>query len=133
MKKSLLFVAIVLLLCVTLSGCGSNQNTNNVSNENNNMQESKKADSISWPTNTVFPKPEGCKIIEVRQDSYKNYITVEWESKEAAKTYIEKVKEVEGDKAEVIGQGETDDSIYYGTYQITITSMNEKENIVLYN
>lgn len=133
MKKNLLYVVIALLLCVTLTGCGSNKNTNNVNNENNNMQESKKDDSTSWPTNTTFPKPEGCKIIEVRQESYKNYITVEWESKEAAKAYIEKVKEVEGDKAEVIGQGETDDSIYYGTYQITITSMNEKDNIVLYD
>ena len=97
------------------------------------MQEQQNDNTTAWPTNTIFPKPEGCKIIEVRQESYKNYITVEWESKEAAKAYIEIVKEVEGEKAEIIGQGETDDTVYYGTYQITITSMNEKENIVLYN
>lgn len=89
------------------------------------------APAAEWPTNTIFPEPYGCTIISVRKDGRKNYITVEWESKEAAKDYIECVKEVETD-AEVIGAVETEEAVCYGTYGITITSMNEEENIVLY-
>ena len=94
--------------------------------------EAAEASATDWPTETIFPAPEGCKIIQVRQESYKHYITGEWDGKEAAKAYIEAAKAAEGDGAEVIGQGETEDEIYYGTYGITVTSMNEAENIVLY-
>lgn len=129
MKKIIMSV-LALTLCFGLVGCGKVDKENSLNNTENH-QESKKT-STSWPSNTMFPEPEGCTIKEVRTEEWKNYITVEWNSKEDAKKYIEKVKEVEGENAEVISQGETDETIYYGTYGVTITSMNEAENIVLY-
>lgn len=146
MKK---FFALLLALTMifALAACGSEQDNAPASaqqpeqTEQSDTQEpaqqpeqtdAGKNASSEWPTNTIFPEPEGCKIIEVKGEDWKNYITVEWDSKDAAKDYIEIAKEAEGDTAEVIGQGETDDTVYYGTYGITITSMNEAENIVLY-
>ena len=137
MKKilAILLAATMILSLVACGGTSEDPDTNNentASVQQQDTQTSGDTASIKWPTNTIFPAPEGCKIVEVRSEDWKNYITVEWDSKDAAKQYIEIVKTVEGDSAEVISQGETDDTIYYGTYGITITSMNEAENIVLY-
>lgn len=141
--KKIIAIALALLMVLSFAACGAKENVNtenDASLSQGDVQASVDeqpsdtgaAVGTQWPSNTIFPQPEGCKIIEVKSESYKNYITVEWDSKDAAKQYIEVVKAVEGDSAEVISQGETDDTIYYGTYNITITSMNEAENIVLY-
>lgn len=144
--KKIFAILLAVIMILSLVACGETNNDPNKNNENtasdqkqdtqpsgeNQQTSSGKTVSTEWPTNTIFPKPEGCRIVEVRSEDWKNYITVEWDNKEAAKNYIDIVKEVEGDTAEVIGQGETEESVYYGTYNITVTSMNEEENIVLY-
>lgn len=134
--KKIFAILLAAMMIFSLVACGGTTNENTSSNtkssEENQQTEPGKTTSTEWPTNTIFPKPEGCTIVEVRSEDWKNYITVQWDSKEAAKNYIDIVKEVEGDTAEVIGQGETEESVYYGTYNITVTSMNEEENIVLY-
>lgn len=146
MMKKLLALLLAAMMILSLSACGGAKNEPAASSEgsaSSEQQETQTPDDgqqadagetagTEWPDNTMFPAPEGCTIVEIRSEDWKNYITVEWDSKEAAKEYIEVVKSVEGDGAEVIGQGETDDEIYYGTYGVTITSMNEAENIVLY-
>ncbi len=139
--KKIFALVLALILSLALVACGSEKkNTSSAKKDAGNTafteEDTKPAgDAVSstdWPTNTVFPKPDGCKIISVKSESYKNYITVEWDSLDAAKAYIEIAKKTEGDSAEVIGSGETDESAFYGTYGITVSSLNEPENIVLY-
>lgn len=134
MKKKLLIgfflVVLAIVMCIILTGCGNKENASIA--DNGKQEEQQPVSSTDWPTNTIFPKPEGCKIIEVRKEDWKNYITVEWESVDAARNYAKIAKEVEGDEAEVIGTVDYETAYTYGTYAITITSENQPENIILY-
>lgn len=141
--KKILALLLAVMMVFSLVACGAAKEDTGAATDTPTQQDTQTTDdtqqpdapaasATDWPANTIFPKPEGCKIIEVKSESYKNYITVEWDSMDAAKAYIEAAKTAEGDDAEVIGSGETDDSVFYGTYGITISSLNEAENIVLY-
>ncbi|MCQ2449805.1 MAG: hypothetical protein MJ132_06420 [Clostridia bacterium] len=139
--KKLLALILALSLTLAFAACGSEKkNTSSAKKDAGNTafteEDTKPAgDAVSstdWPTNTIFPKPEGCKIVEVKSEGGKNYITVEWDSLDAAKAYIEIAKQTEGEGAEVIAGYNDDATAVYGTYAITITSLNEPENLVLY-
>lgn len=134
MRKTFL-IGLLIVMSFCLIGCNKDNNSDIESSDSNNvLEESKKeTSSTAWPSTSIFPKPEGCKIEEVKKETNGfYYITVKWDDFESAKSYIEKVKEVEGKDAEIIGQGETNNSVYYGSYGITVSSEYSKYNIVLY-
>ena len=154
--KKIITLVLALLMLLSLAACGektpatNDENTtpSNQQTEDPGQQEQTQTEdpgqqeqtqpagdavsSTDWPTNTIFPKPEGCKIVEVKSEGGKNYITVEWDSLDAAKAYIEIAKQTEGEGAEVIAGYNDDATAVYGTYAITITSENEAQNLVLY-
>ena len=136
--KKIITLVLALLMLLSLAACGSEKKDNTKKTDTTSVseQDTKPAgDAVSstdWPTNTIFPKPEGCKIVEVKSEGGKNYITVEWDSLGAAKAYIEIAKQTEGEGAEVIAGYNDDATAVYGTYAITITSENVAQNLVLH-